>query len=412
MRSKHSYAIAASLTVAAIALPATLYHLNQRPKFHGIIASGTTEQRLPVVTAPNPEKARKFIGEAEVPRNNGGAVIERDGNPVSDSDIAAASAVAPPAPPQQVAGIITELAKNAAPAKSVQHSQTLPTGPAAPALMNSDGESLVFVDPHIFDRDKSAEKSRDRFAAAPAAPVASAMRAPAAKAKLAASPPELSDLQEKGAALEATTLHKGGSRREGQTSDAIKVQADAIGTAPQGWIFTKTGQGTPKWTIEADPTAPSKGPVLKQSGKATYPLALKAGAASRDGFVEVKFKAIAGTEDRAAGLVWRTKDANNYYVVRANALEDNVVLYKTVAGRRVELDIVGRKGGYGLNVPVPSGQWHTLRVEFSGQRSKVIYNGKALYEVDDATFMEAGMVGLWTKADSVTAFDAFTFGPK
>ena len=241
MRSKHSYAIAASLAVAAIALPATLYHLNQRPKFHGIIASGTAEQRLPVVTAPNPEKARKFIGEAEVPRNNGGAVIERDGNPVSDSDIAAASAVAPPAPPQQVAGIITELAKNAAPAKSVQHSQTLPTGPAAPALMNSDGESLVFVDPHIFDRDKSAEKSRDRFAVAPAAPVASAMPAPAAKAKLAASPPELSDLQEKGAALEATTLHKGGSRREGQASDAIKVQADAIGTAPQGWPRYRAG---------------------------------------------------------------------------------------------------------------------------------------------------------------------------
>jgi hypothetical protein len=74
----------------------------------------------------------------------------------------------------------------------------------------------------------------------------------------------------------------------------------------------------------------------------------------------VRFKAVAGSEDRAAGLVWRARDANNYYVVRANALEDNVVLYKTVGGVRSPLDIVGRSGGYGVNVPVPSGQWHAL----------------------------------------------------
>jgi hypothetical protein len=195
-------------------------------------------------------------------------------------------------------------------------------------------------------------------------------------------------------------------------AETVTFGAGAVGAAPQGWTLTKTGKGEPKWTIEADPAAPSKGPVLTQSGKATYPLALYAGASVRDGFAEVKFKAIAGTEDRAAGLVWRVKDADNYYVVRANALEDNIVLYKTVAGRRIELDIVGRKGGYGLKTPVPPGQWHTLRVEFAGTRFQVIYNGKPLFEVDDATFKDAGMVGLWTKADSVTAFDAFTFGQK
>ena len=156
----------------------------------------------------------------------------------------------------------------------------------------------------------------------------------------------------------------------------------------------------------------AKSNVLKQSGKATYPLALKDGTSVRDGFVEVKFKAISGAEDRAAGLVWRVRDANNYYVVRANALEDNVVLYKTVDGRRSELDIVGRKGGYGVKIPVSAGQWHTLRVEFAGTRFNVIYNGKSLFEVEDTTFKDTGRVGLWTKADSVTLFDDFSYGEK
>jgi hypothetical protein len=119
---------------------------------------------------------------------------------------------------------------------------------------------------------------------------------------------------------------------------------------------------------------------------------------------------ISGSEDRAGGLVWRAQDANNYYVVRANALEDNVVLYKTVNGVRNSLDIVRRKGGYGVKTAVPANQWHALRVEFAGTRFKVIFNEKALFEVEDATFAGPGMVGLWTKADSVTAFNAFGFG--
>jgi hypothetical protein len=190
----------------------------------------------------------------------------------------------------------------------------------------------------------------------------------------------------------------------------VSFETDAAGSAPKGWTLTMTGKGTPRWTVEQDDSAPSKGDVLKQSGAATFPPALKDGTGLKDGFVEVKFKPIAGREDRAGGLVWRAKDANNYYVVRANALEDNVVLYKTVHGKRSPLDIVGRKGGYGVKVPVPSGQWHTLRVEVSGPRFRVIFNGAALFEVEDATFQDAGMVGLWTKADSVTAFDDFTYG--
>ncbi len=194
------------------------------------------------------------------------------------------------------------------------------------------------------------------------------------------------------------------------SNHAISFESNQTGVAPEGWTATLTGSGDPKWTIESDETAPSKSQVLKQSGRATYPLILKDDSNIKDGFVEMKFKAVAGSQDRAAGIVWRAKDANNYYVTRANALEDNVVLYKTVNGTRSSLDIVGRKGGYGVNIPVPSNTWHSLRVDFNGSRFSVSFNGKQVFEVEDSTFTDAGTVGLWTKSDSVTLFDAVAYG--
>ena len=127
--------------------------------------------------------------------------------------------------------------------------------------------------------------------------------------------------------------------------------------------------------------------------------------------MEVKFKPVSGKEDQAGGVVWRAQDADNYYVCRANALEDNVTLYKTVGGRRKALDIVGRKGGYGVKQQVASAQWHTLRVEFSGARFTVFFDGEKVFDVEDGAFPTAGKVGVWTKADSVTLFDEFTYGP-
>jgi hypothetical protein len=194
------------------------------------------------------------------------------------------------------------------------------------------------------------------------------------------------------------------------TNHAISFESNQIGAAPEGWTATLTGSGDPKWTVESDETAPSKLTVLKQSGRATYPLLLKNDTQIKDGFIEVRFKAIAGSEDRAAGIVWRARDADNYYVTRANALEDNVVLYKTVNGVRSALDIVGRKGGYGVTVPVPADAWHSLRIDFKASRFSVSFNGKPLFEVEDSTFTDAGKVGLWTKADSVTLFDGVSYG--
>jgi Domain of Unknown Function (DUF1080) len=193
-------------------------------------------------------------------------------------------------------------------------------------------------------------------------------------------------------------------------ADKVSFDADAVGGSPAGWTAAKTGSGDPRWTVEEDPTAPSKSKVVKQSGRATYPLLLKNGTSVKDGFVAIRFKAIAGAQDRAAGIVWRAKDADNYYVVRANALEDNVVLYKTVAGVRSPLNIVGRKGGYGVKASVPANEWLSLRVEFEGSRFRVRFNGQQLFEVEDATFRDAGRIGLWTKADSVTLFDKVRYG--
>jgi len=195
-------------------------------------------------------------------------------------------------------------------------------------------------------------------------------------------------------------------------AETINFDDAKTGVPPPGWTATQTGSGTAKWAIEKDESALSKPSVLKQSGVATFPVCFKNDTNLKDGFVEVKFKAVSGKEDQAGGVIWRVRDANNYYIARANALEGNVVLYKTVNGKRSSLDIVGRKGGYGVKEPVGSGQWHTLRVEFAGNSFKLTFDGKHLFDVEDTTFTEAGKVGVWTKADSVTLFDDFSYGGK
>ena len=117
---------------------------------------------------------------------------------------------------------------------------------------------------------------------------------------------------------------------------------------------------------------------------------------------------MAGREDQAGGLVWRYQDPGHYYVVRVNALEGNVVLYKVAAGQRVDLPLTGEGRTYGKKAAVSTGQWGELRVVAAGPRFDVFWNGARLFVVEDATFSQPGRVGLWTKADSVTAFDDLT----
>lgn len=174
------------------------------------------------------------------------------------------------------------------------------------------------------------------------------------------------------------------------------------GTPPIGWTCGVTGGGSPNWTVERDASAPSPANVLVQSGSGIYPWCVKNAVSIADGFVEVRFKAISGREDRAGGLVWRWKDRDNYYVARANALENNVSLYHTEHGQRMIIQYV--------DAPVASNQWHLLRVDFSGSRVQVILDGKGYIEVEDRHITGLGSIGVWTKADSVTAFGDFSFG--
>lgn len=182
----------------------------------------------------------------------------------------------------------------------------------------------------------------------------------------------------------------------------ISFDQDVPGALPAGWRSGVTGHGSPIWAVEADATAPSKPNVLKQSGSGTFPWCVRPDASLPDGYVEVKFKALSGKEDQAGGVVWRFKDGDNYYVARANALEDNVSLYYTQNGRRNTLKYV--------DAPVPRNTWHTLRAEFSGKKVRVLLDGKAYIELDDDHIAGTGAVGVWTKADSVTVFDDFTYG--
>jgi hypothetical protein len=185
-------------------------------------------------------------------------------------------------------------------------------------------------------------------------------------------------------------------------ADTVNFDATAPGQSPTGWTATRTGTGSEKWTVERDDTAPSKPAVLKQSGTATFPLCFKNDTSLKDGFVEVKFKPVSGKEDQAGGVVWRLKDANNYYVARANALENNVTIYHTINGRRTE-----RKRA---SVKVAGNQWHMFRVDFRDRHFVVTFDGQKALDWDDDTFSDAGHVGVWTKADSVTLFDDFRYG--
>jgi hypothetical protein len=187
-------------------------------------------------------------------------------------------------------------------------------------------------------------------------------------------------------------------------AETVNFDDAKVSGAPAGWTATKTGSGAAKWTVEKDDTAPSKPNVLKQSGEATYPVCIKDETSLKDGFVEVKFKAVSGETDQAGGVIWRAQDKDNYYIARANALEDNVTIYHTIKGKRVSFKNV--------NTKVVSGVWHTLRVDFAGNKFTVTFDGKKVIEANDESFADAGKVGLWTKADSVTLFDDFSYGSK
>ena len=186
-----------------------------------------------------------------------------------------------------------------------------------------------------------------------------------------------------------------------QKSSRWDFEDAAVGKAPVGWTAAKTGKGEGSiWKIAEDPSAP-KGPrVLFQSAagpSSLFSLCVADKSSFTDVDLTVAFKSVAGKKDQGGGPLWRFKDSDNYYVVRANPLEDNFRVYKVVAGKRVQLATV--------DVEVASAKWHTIRVVHKGDHIQCYLNGKRHLDVKDAELKQAGKVGLWTKADAQTYFD-------
>jgi hypothetical protein len=166
---------------------------------------------------------------------------------------------------------------------------------------------------------------------------------------------------------------------------------DAAGGLPPG-VEVFSGE----WAVRPEGAAPSPPNVLCQTGASDFPALSLCDKIYADLTMSARFKPVSGKVDQAAGLLFRVQDRDNYYILRANALEDNVNFYIYASGKRTSL-----RGGA---VKVPAGQWHELRVEVTDNRFRGFLNGQQVVEASDDSYT-AGKVGLWTKADSTTCFD-------
>ena len=202
-------------------------------------------------------------------------------------------------------------------------------------------------------------------------------------------------------------LTVGAFAQEG-SAKRFDFDSDKPSETPQGFSFGRTGKGPPgKWVVQAVDDAPSGKNVLAQTDADRtdyrFPIAYT-GPELKDLRLSVKCKPVSGKVDQGCGLVFRLKDADNYYVTRANALENNVRLYHVVKGERRQFA--------GWNGKVASGKWHDLAVEAQGDHFQVFYDGQKVMDAHDKTFTDAGKFGVWTKADSVIQFDDLTATPK
>ena len=192
------------------------------------------------------------------------------------------------------------------------------------------------------------------------------------------------------------------------TARKFDFTGDAVGGSPAGFEFARTGHGADgKWVVRADKDSPGNHVLVQESADPTdyrFPLAVVQEGSHKDVTLSVRAKPISGQVDQGFGLVWRYKDANNYYITRCNADEDNCTIYHTVTGKR--------RAFQNKAVKVAKARWHTLKLEAAGNHFVVWFDGAKVLDASDDTFKDAGRVGLWTKADSVIAFDDLTIEPR
>ena len=187
----------------------------------------------------------------------------------------------------------------------------------------------------------------------------------------------------------------------------VDIGVTPVGAAPIGFQFGRTGQGAAgDWRVVADPSAAGGKAIAQISPDQTdyrFPLAIYQPLSASDVEVTVRFKPVAGRVDQAGGIAVRLISPDDYYVVRANALENNVRLYRVSQGRREQIA--------GIDIPVIGGQWHTLGLRAEADRFTVSYDGRVLFGAIAGTYADTGHVALWTKADSITHFDTIAITP-
>jgi hypothetical protein len=205
----------------------------------------------------------------------------------------------------------------------------------------------------------------------------------------------------------ALTMALLGSGMAQEKTVTVEIARMQLGLEPENFTLWRTGQGDPaEWRVVADPSA-ADGKAIAQTSKDKtdyrLPLAVYRPISAKNVEVTLRFKPVGGSVDQAGGIAVRLSTADDYYVVRANALEDNVRFYRVISGRREQIK--------GVDIKVASGQWHTLGLRAEGDKFTVSFDGKAMFTAEDKTFAGAGKVALWTKADSITHFDNIIIAP-
>ncbi len=205
-------------------------------------------------------------------------------------------------------------------------------------------------------------------------------------------------------ALAAVLSRSSYGQAPGSGAKTINFESDAVGSAPSGFEFVRTGGGADgKWLVRDDKEKPGNHVLVQESADKTdyrFPLAVVKDGTYKDVTLSVRAKPLSGELDQGFGLVWRYQDANNYYVTRCNADEDNCTIYHVVKG--------GRRAFQNKGTKVATNAWHTLKLEAKGDHFTVWLDGARVLDAKDDTFKDPGKVGLWTKADSVIVFDDLT----
>jgi len=188
------------------------------------------------------------------------------------------------------------------------------------------------------------------------------------------------------------------SKTENETGTVFTFDTDEHGKMPVNWSNYVTGKGSlGKWEIRQDNDTQVLAQVSQENFGYHFDVIVWDKSDYQDLEITVKYKGVKGEEDQGGGPVWRYQDPDNYYIARANPLENNYRVYKVINGNRKQMASV--------NFGIPTGEWHTIKIRMIANHIECFYDGKKYLDVNDDSIINSGKVGLWTKADAFTFFD-------